>query len=231
MTLTARHCLAFQIHAAQILGSTGPLFASDNSAGALRTRITYIPSIPAGSVLEGAIEIDPFDGTSIFTDTRWKNWGGAYNPLDMQIYNNAIWTLDPGVTLAFAPAAGVQMGAARLDAIGTAAAPIRFTSYGTPTPGAWDGILFLDASFNNSQLTNVVVEGASHAIETFKAAPVVSNALLSARTPASTCTADRWRRRCPGLRSATAPARTRTSSTRSRTTAVRIRRVCTEMHK
>ena len=110
------------IHAAQILGSTGPLFASDSSVGALRTRITYIPSIPAGSVLEGAIEIDTFDGTSIFTDTRSK-LGGAYRiQADMQIYNNAIWTLEPGVTLAFAPGAGVQMGAARLDAIGTAAA-------------------------------------------------------------------------------------------------------------
>ena len=177
VNVTARHCLGFGINASQILGSTTAMFASDNSVGALRTRITYIPSIPAGSVLEGAIEIDDFDGLAIYTDTRWKNWGGAYRiPGDMRIYNNAIWTLNPGVTLALA-AAGVQM-VARLDAIGTAAAPIRFTSYGTPAPGAWDGILFLDASFNSSQLTNVVVEGATHGIETFKAAPTIANALI-----------------------------------------------------
>ena len=82
--------------------------------------------------------------------------------IENEVWIDAKLTIEPGVTVQFAPKAALGIGALRpgtLIAQGTVEAPIVFTSAGDKAAGAWDGIHLMRES-HESRLENVVIEYA-----------------------------------------------------------------------
>ena len=82
-------------------------------------------------------------------------WTAAQSPYavtgDVTIQNSAVLTIEPGVTVYCAPGANLTVTAGSLSARGTQSAPIVFTSDkdvsgGTPAPGDWGQVRFLDGT-------------------------------------------------------------------------------------
>jgi len=82
--------------------------------------------------------------------------------VENEVWIDAKLTIEPGVTVQFAPKAALGIGAQQagtLIAQGTAEAPIVFTSAGEKVAGAWDGIHLMGHN-HQSRLENVVIEYA-----------------------------------------------------------------------
>ena len=111
------------------------------------------PTIDAPAIDVAAVEAEPVDATPVATCTELTKCSGgavttdrtlskACSPYtiatDINVNGNATLTIEPGVTLRFASDRVLSIGsstAAKIAAIGTAAAPIVFTS-SNATPGA-----------------------------------------------------------------------------------------------
>jgi hypothetical protein len=74
----------------------------------------------------------------------------------LQIVDDAILTIEPGVTLKFEGALGIDVGSSnggKLVAVGTAADPIVFTSNATPAlPGDWRAIHLWDGTLSGTKI-------------------------------------------------------------------------------
>jgi hypothetical protein len=74
----------------------------------------------------------------------------------LQIVDDAILTIEPGVTLKFEGALGIDVGSSnggKLVAVGTAADPIVFTSNATPPlPGDWRAIHLWDGTLSGTKI-------------------------------------------------------------------------------
>jgi hypothetical protein len=86
---------------------------------------------------------------------------------DIYLDGNATLTIEPGVTLKFEEDVGLRVGydnSAELVAVGTAAAPIVFTSAAsTPGAGDWPGLELWDGTMNGTQIAYATLQycGAS----------------------------------------------------------------------
>ncbi|MFY9942052.1 MAG: right-handed parallel beta-helix repeat-containing protein, partial [Desulfobacterales bacterium] len=100
----------------------------------------------------------------------------------------AVLTVEPGVVVRFMPGTGLTIGYSSykgaLDARGTTAAPIVFTSNAAaPAPGDWKALCFYDATDDESTvLENCVVEygGATYnsAVYCYHAAPTIRSSVV-----------------------------------------------------
>lgn len=76
----------------------------------------------------------------------------------IEVINNAVLTIQPGVTLKFHKDCHMTVSSGQLVAVGTAAAPIIFTGMET-TPGYWAGLRFLNSNSSSNRLEYVIIEG------------------------------------------------------------------------
>jgi len=119
---------------------------SDRAAGAAAAP-GCVTRLASGSLPEGDIVLTKACGPVTVEDEVW---------IDAKV------TIEPGVTLRFAPRAALGIGALKagtLIAQGTAEAPIVFTSAGDKVAGAWSGIVIMSQS-HRSRLENAVIEYA-----------------------------------------------------------------------
>ena len=131
-----------------------------------------LPASVAGTIDEPNPPVLPRTGTSnttvstdITANTTWTKAAGPYlitNPLDVR--PGVTLTIEPGVEVLFA--AGAQLVVVgQLDAIGTVAEPILFTSAAlTPAANDWNGIYVFDAAGAEANLQFATVEYAGTAI-------------------------------------------------------------------
>lgn|GEM_PF-3255468 len=105
-------------------------------------------------------------GQGVTTSQTCRNEGVPYviTTADISMSNGAVLTLEPGVQMRFSTGLGLNMGVGAstggLFAVGTAAAPIVFTSnQASPAPGDWKGLNFTNSTIDAStQLDYVTVE-------------------------------------------------------------------------
>lgn len=106
-------------------------------------------------------------GGSIVTSTTWISANNPYIVTDTVIVeNNAVLTIEPGVVVSFTAATGLQIGdgaPGRLEAQGTAEAPILFTAPAPGGRGAWLGIQY-SADSPGNVLRYCVIEYAGTAV-------------------------------------------------------------------
>lgn len=112
--------------------------------------------------------------TDITSDTTWTADNSPY------IVNQSI-SIVPGVTLTIEPNVTVMVDngvgitiSGTLIADGTADQPITFTSNGSTSWGAWDGLFFDDTS-TGSVIDNVIIEYAYDPIYIFESSVAISN--------------------------------------------------------
>jgi len=98
---------------------------------------------------------DTYVSGNITADTVWRKSDSPYIvTATVQVFQNITLTIEPGVIIKFNPSTGLTIGG-KLVAIGTAEAPITFTS-NAPTPASkdWGRIKFVDtaqdASFDSA---------------------------------------------------------------------------------
>lgn len=103
------------------------------------------------------VTITTAKGDAIAHDLTWGNLGGNAYYIDGSFYVNeaSLWTLDPGVTCKFAENVGVTVYG-RMNAEGTAANPITFTSQNGET-GGWSGLYF-QGTDKTSLLSHCIVD-------------------------------------------------------------------------
>ena len=117
----------------------------------------------------GCTETTKFSGGDVTSDRLLT---AACSPYlitdDIYLDGNATLTIEPGVTLKFDTGIGFRMGyngAAKLVAVGTAAAPIVFTSaVSSPAAGDWSGLALWDGTMGGTTIAYATVEycGASN---------------------------------------------------------------------
>jgi len=119
--------------------------------------------------------------------TSNATWGGASNPVyvtaDVTIQNGARLNILPGTIVYVSAGASVIVQNGALDAAGTAAAPIVFTSnsisQGLPaTPGSWGQIRFLDATDDANTALQYVTIRFGQGISVSAASPTFNNVSL-----------------------------------------------------
>jgi len=88
----------------------------------------------------------------------------SYQVSGININDNGVLTIEPGVTLRFASRAAIDVGlqgSGKLVAVGTAADPIIFTSQeGQPSPGFWRGLVFDSGTLSGSKVAYAQVSAA-----------------------------------------------------------------------
>ncbi len=112
--------------------------------------------------------------------TRNEIWSGLIEVTgNVTVPFGMILKLEPGTVLRFANNTGLHVYG-RLEAVGSAANPITFTSSSTsPGRGSWSGIYFYDTSLDVSVIDHGVIEYASRGLWCNKAHPALRNSLLA----------------------------------------------------
>ena len=108
-------------------------------------------------------ETKKFSGGAVTTDRTLSTACSPYTiTTDIDVNGNATLTIEPGVTLRFAADTNLAIGysaAGKLSAIGTAAAPIVFTSSNaTPGAGDWVGVQLWGNTMNGTKLGYVTFD-------------------------------------------------------------------------
>jgi hypothetical protein len=123
---------------------------------------------------------------AIANDTRWTQAQSPYLvTADVTLVANATLTIEPGVHVHFAPGRNLVVSAGALVAVGTAEAPIVFSSKsvldGLPaTRGEWGQVRFLDGNRDaDTRLDHVVVEHG-HGLDFVSGSARVDHATLRA---------------------------------------------------
>lgn len=155
-------------------GSTGN--ALSGSAWPLQVPANQIGTIETGNLLTGndsdQIRVaEPNVSFSMVERTQtWQNHGVPYYfAVNAHIAGDAgpVVTVEPGTTLLFAPGTWMEMGtdgkAGSLVAVGTKEKPITFSS-DRKRPGAWQGLVFTEATGADNRLEYTVVEFATRGI-------------------------------------------------------------------
>lgn len=157
-------------------GAFGPgstvLSIFDSYGPAIEVEPNYVGTLPTGGTISGnengaSDAVLVFSGRVLTTQT-WPNLGtNVYyvirGNVDVGSASNPTLTLRPGTDVRFFPSSELRVGAngqpGALIAEGTATAPIRFQpAQLPPSPGAWRGIHFWEAS--GSKLDHVIVSHA-----------------------------------------------------------------------
>jgi hypothetical protein len=114
------------------------------------------PTTEAGPVAT-CTETVKFAGGSVTSDRTLTKACSPYSiRSDIDVSSNATLTIEPGVTVRFAPDTNLSIGyssAAKLTAVGTAADPITLTSSNaTPGAGDWAGVQLWSNTMNSTAL-------------------------------------------------------------------------------
>lgn len=134
-----------------------PTFASctftQNALGPALVDTNAVHQLSSDSVYSGN-DVDRVfvDGRYVDGNVAWHDLGVPYVFMGVNIQPQAVWTLEPGVTLEMRPQTRIDVGtdAVGFHAVGTTAKPITIT--GTEkTNGSWDGIEF-DTTLNGANL-------------------------------------------------------------------------------
>jgi len=131
-------------------------------------------------------------GGSLGTSETWKSFGYPYYLVDaaVQVRGAAspVLTIEPGVVVKAGDLQVISIGdgaAGTLNAIGTEASPIVFTTAGTPSAGKWCGVVF-GAGSGVSRMEHAVVEGggarSSAGISVSWSAPVLKSVTVRTST-------------------------------------------------
>ncbi len=137
-----------------------------------------------GMTSDGRIEVV---GEVINRSVRWKNWLVPYWILNaVDVYNDATTaaqlTIDPGVTMKFAPYTRINVGGSNgtdkgmVIAQGTSAERITFTRSGAS--GWWNGFMIFGAS-NGTIFENADIEHTNSGIAMYSASPVFRNSTIN----------------------------------------------------
>ena len=115
----------------------------------------------------------------VSTSTSWPaRVYRVVNTLGIAHSNSPILTVAAGTTLRFAEGAGITVGLGQpggLIAVGTEAAPIRFTAdAATPAAGFWSGIALAGKTTETSRLEHVVIEYCQTGLELNGISPSVT---------------------------------------------------------
>jgi hypothetical protein len=105
-----------------------------------------------------------------------ETWSGLVEIVaDVTVPANVILHIDPGTTIKFADNTGLYIYG-KLEATGTAQAPITFTSASaSPTRGVWPGIRFNDSALDAGNIDHAVIEWAGNGIIMDHAQPTIRN--------------------------------------------------------
>ncbi|WP_225409020.1 hypothetical protein [Stigmatella hybrida] len=159
-------------------GSLG-LNLRDNEGVALKSTANEVGTLPAGSAISGNTvnEIHVLEGT-VTTSQTWHNAGAPYvltSVIDLGLPNALrvgsaaapVLTLSPGTELRLPEEGYISIGyqnedgtlvPGRLQAVGTAQAPIRFGPTGA-TAGFWSGLFFYGAQDTSLEYVTVAQAG------------------------------------------------------------------------
>jgi hypothetical protein len=136
-----------------------------NGHAAMRVTSHQLGSIGAGNVFgvgaaPGAAFVEVARDGDLIASATWRAVDVPYRFAQAHVLNDAgaVIAIEPGALLEFATQAGMRVGAGALRAIGTAAAPVTFTS-ASGERGDWYGVgIFSDS--DQSALDHVLMEKA-----------------------------------------------------------------------
>ncbi len=161
--LTVRQSQGYGLRAggsALLPGFTGNTF-TQNALGAALVDTNAVHQLSIDSTYSGN-DVDRvlLDGTWVEGTVAWHDLGVPYRFTAITIAPQAVWTLDPGVTLEMEPQTRIDVGGGDgigFHAVGTTAKPITITG-SEKTNGSWDGIDF-DTTLNAANvLDHCVIE-------------------------------------------------------------------------
>lgn len=144
-----------------------------------------LPASTPGSRVEPNPPILPRSGTAsttvssdISTNTTWTNVSGPYRVSSTISVNSGVTlTIEPGVEVLFDSGKQLRIDG-QLDAIGTAAEPILFTSSAvTPARNDWSGVSVQNTSGAEAHFAFATIEYANTAISTNKAVTIADSVI------------------------------------------------------
>lgn len=160
--LTVRQSQGYGLRAAG--SALFPTFAScsftQNALGAALVDANAVHQLGADTLFTGN-DVDRVfvDGRYVAGNVTWHGLGVPYQFTGINLQPQAVWTLEPGVTLEMRPQTRIDVGsdAVGFHAVGTVAKPITITG-SEKTNGSWDGIEF-DTTLNTANvLDHCVIE-------------------------------------------------------------------------
>lgn len=134
---------------------------TENALGAALVDSAAVHQLGSNSSFSGN-DVDRVfvEGRWITGSVTWHDLGVPYRNTTVALQPEAVWTLEPGVTLEMEPQTRIDVGggdAVGFHAVGTAAKPVTLTGT-TKTAGSWDGIDF-DTTLNGANvIDHCVVE-------------------------------------------------------------------------
>lgn len=132
-----------------------PVFTANvltqNALGPAMVDSNAVHQLVAGSTFTGN-DVDEIrvDAQWVTSTVTWHDVGVPY-VLNDSVRPQAVWTLEPGVTLEMMPMTSIRVGGGDdvgFHAAGTAAKPVTITGT-VKTPGSWDGVMF-DGTLNGA---------------------------------------------------------------------------------
>jgi len=125
-----------------------------------------VATIPSGSFTGNAQDVILIPSEDVIESMSWPNPGVPYGIVHLLVAHasNPVLTLQPGVVLKFNQYGDLQVGVGTpggLRALGTAQAPVTFTSYSPLAyPGFWNGLVIGPLADASTLLDHVTVDDA-----------------------------------------------------------------------
>jgi len=119
--------------------------------------IVVLAGVPAPGAASGDAATPTYVTSDVTEDATWSPEDGPYFVTDdVTVEAGATLTVEPGTTVNVGEEVTITVEGS-LDAAGTAASPVAFTS-ADPTPGTWDSIRYAGGADSTLRLANTTVE-------------------------------------------------------------------------
>ncbi|MBI5562413.1 MAG: chitobiase/beta-hexosaminidase C-terminal domain-containing protein [Deltaproteobacteria bacterium] len=127
---------------------------------------------------------DTLVGGNMYNNATWTAAGSPYVVQNsVVIDSSATLTIEAGVTVRFNPGTFIRVQYGAVRAMGTAASPVTLTSWadapgGSPAPGGWNGIAFMDNANDGATVFNNTIIRYGSTLTMEAASPTFNNCVF-----------------------------------------------------